>query len=83
MNRAVVIAALLAAGCVADRASNPTYGCTANADCEAGLTCDRGFCVSADGGPACDPASQCYEGAPGTQDVGVCRAGCLVEREGE
>lgn len=87
--RAWLIVALLATGCVADRASNPAFGCMANADCEAGEICDRGFCVGGgmdaavpDAG-ACAAERQCYDGPSGTEGVGVCRGGCLVGTDGE
>lgn len=81
--RAMVVVALLVTGCVADRADNPYFGCTDDADCEAGEICDRGFCIPDEVQVGCDPALRCYEGPEETDGVGRCQPGCLVELDGE
>ncbi len=47
MRAASALLALAAFGCTVDLSANPAYtGCTTDADCGAGRTCDRGFCIA-------------------------------------
>ncbi|MEM9189947.1 MAG: hypothetical protein AAGF12_12265 [Myxococcota bacterium] len=62
-------------GCSFDPDGNPSPQCRDGEVCADGLVCYRGFCVS-DTEPCTDmETSACYDGAEGTQGVGVCRAG--------
>ncbi|HJL16091.1 MAG TPA: hypothetical protein RMH99_10555 [Sandaracinaceae bacterium LLY-WYZ-13_1] len=81
---ALALLVVLVTGCVADRSGNPHY----DPDCSSETcdgTCYRGFCLTGgmDGGAdECPPEAVCYDGPAGTEGVGVCRAGCLVEVPG-
>lgn len=73
-------------GCHVDPGANPaSTGCTKDAQCGPGKACYRGFCVAeAPPAPRCEDGqvAACYEGPPGTQGVGICKAGLHECRNG-